>query len=768
MSRKKIGGRKTAPPSSSGDHNSRRGRLSALFGRGPEESDDTARYSTTSGKEMEPIKNGFVNSSEQSDQTQKSTDTHMDEQVNEVALDPSFAGVDAHRTSGGKKALKLDTTPPTNMTTADGFAEGFQRSSAGKRRSEDRLAADQTSVNDPAVDKVTQKVVLSILTPRQAAKSPIHRHKRASGSFKIVDRTSADAVLLPAMSYNPSSHENRASIYSNNHDGAESPVQEGLSDQPSSINQKQLDEVQILPSTTYSMAGFPSRNYMEISRSDKDIGEGTHLLPSTTYIPSEAMCSIPEASRHNILSKEKRPLMFSNPHVESELTLNNLQADEAPAKGDHSPSSTFHVVSTPLPGVLKVNTSDKLSADKKVRFLVTPSSRAIKAEDNSGYSDDANQTIKRGVDDMKTVPESILSPVIWDKGSEPKIWLKDGKPTLFKPKKEPGYYTDPLWSRQYPDIFSNEERMGPRTADYAGSTTSTDGSQYSETSASNSNANSHPGSSLQTNTGPNTDMSFGAGASTPHAASTNIPGGVNTLPTPASQTFVGRDFPEHNNTLPGFAQTPRYRTQVKIEVGGRRFVTTFEVLEKSPWFRHLFSIDFRNWYHDGVFHIDNDGDLFAHILRYLRTGLYPLFWDARNGFDYAMYAMIKQQAHHYMLYDLEAWIKTQKFHDIVETQVIHQKVLVPHSQEWIHEQHLMGNQSYVISGVVEHANPRNHFQRDAQAAAAGHCQSNNGETYGPKRNENGIEALNAGIGSAVVLFTTEKVVKVDMDQLRRV
>ncbi|KAK1600741.1 uncharacterized protein LY79DRAFT_534560 [Colletotrichum navitas] len=663
MSRKKLGGKQTASAISPGDNNSRRGRLSALFGRGPDDSEDTSRYSAALGKKVEPIKNGFTNSTEQEFQNKKFANTYMDDHINEVARDLNSAVVD-----------------------------------------------------------VTQKVIPSFLIPSRAAKSPIHRHKRASSSFKIVDKNTADAVLLPAMPYTPSSDENRDCTYNENHAGAKGNAHAGLFSQPPMVNQKASEEVQLLASTTYN--------------------KNTHLLPSTNYISPEAMCSIPEASRNSALLTEKSSPLSSTPRIESELIFKTPQTDIVPAEGNHSPSSTSLVASTPLHGVPKVTTSDTIPSDKKVRFVIAPFSKAARAE-SSGDSNDANQTFEPDVDDAKVAPESILSPVIWNKRSEPKIWLKDGKPTLFKPKREPDYYTNPLWSHQYPEIFSNEGRVDSQAAAYAESTTSTDGSQYHKTSASSSNVNFHMGNTFPTNTESNTDMSFDASTSTRLATSTVTPGGSNTLPTPASHTFVGQEFPEGTNTSPDFALTPRYRSQVKIEVGGRRFVTTFEVLEKSPWFKSLFSIDFRNWYRDGVFHIDNDGDLFVHILRYLRTDLYPLFWDSRNGFDYPMYAMIKQQAHHYMLHDLEVWIVAQKFHDVVETQVIHQKVLIPHNQEWIHEQRLMGNHSYVISGVADHANPSSHLA-------------------------NGIDALSAGIGSAVVLFTTERIVKVDMDQLRRV
>ncbi|OHW93068.1 hypothetical protein CSPAE12_08375 [Colletotrichum incanum] len=468
---------------------------------------------------------------------------------------------------------------------------------------------------------------------------------------------------------------------------------------------------------------------------------------------------------------EKDHLLSSTSYIKSGSTCNVSLGSEAPVDGNHLLSPTSYAASIPSHGVLKTPASDNTLPDKKVRFAVTSPSKAFKGEDDGRDSDDSEKTIKPGVGGMKAAPETILSPVIWDKESEPKIWLKNGKPTLFQPNKDLDYYTNPLWSRQYPEILSNDPRVNPHATVYAERTTSTDDSQYSKTSATNSNTRFNMGAKLHMNTDCNTNVSVDASTPTPRAAFTRTARGTATLPilanTSADQPFVGRDFPEQTNNPTSFALTPRYRAQVKIDVGGRRFISTFEILEKSPWFRHLFSVDFRNWYHDGVFHIDNDGELFAHILRYLRTDLYPLFWDSRNGFDYAMYAMIKQQAHHYMLYDLEAWIMAQKFHDVVETQVVHQKVIVPHDQAWIHEQRLMGNHSCVISGVVDHASPGISIKRDAKPAATCYYQSDDDNNPGPKGKAKDIEALDVDIGGAVAVFTTEKMVKVDMDQLRR-
>ncbi|GJC80256.1 hypothetical protein ColLi_03094 [Colletotrichum liriopes] len=745
MSKNKFSGKVTAYPGSSGTRKSRRGRLSALFGRG---SENTAQYSAASKKEVESMKNDFANSFEQDQQLQKPTVTSENDYKNEMAQDSKSAG--------GKKTLEVDTNSSINMTTTVNFAEA-SKSSVITKGSGDQMAVSQTFSNDSTFD-VTQQTLSSLLTPSRDMKQPVRRHKRASSSFKIVDKDTADAVLLPALSYTQlhSPNKNHDSIHSKKNAGANGDIQADLSDQTLEVDHKQFVEAQLPRSTSCTTISSSNDNHTKAAHSDKTTAEDTHLLPSATYSPPETLYSIPEASQNNLILIEDG-LLSSASYNQPGPTCNISHACEADVEGNRLPSSTSYATSGPLHGMVKTPVSDKTLPDKKVRFAVASSSKAVKGEDDGRDSDDSDKTIKPGIGGMKAAPETILSPVIWGKESEPKIWLKDGKPTLFQPKKDPSYYTNPLWSRQYPEILSNDPRVNPHATAYSERTTSTDGRQYNKTPAANSNnTNCNIGANLHMNTDCNTNMSVDAGTPTLVLHSRE-----------PLETFVGRDFPEQANTPAGLALTPRYRAQVKIEVGGRRFISTFEILEKSPWFRQLFSVDFRNWYHDGVFHIDNDGDLFAHILRYLRTDLYPLFWDTHNGFDYAMYAMVKQQAHHYMLYDLEAWIMAQKFHDVVETQVVHQKVVIPHDQAWIHEQRLVGNHSYVVSGVVDHASPRISLKHDEQAAATCYYQSDYGNNPGSKGKAKDIKALDVNIGGAVAVFTTEKTVKVDMDQLRR-
>ncbi|KAJ3293469.1 hypothetical protein HK104_004440 [Borealophlyctis nickersoniae] len=95
---------------------------------------------------------------------------------------------------------------------------------------------------------------------------------------------------------------------------------------------------------------------------------------------------------------------------------------------------------------------------------------------------------------------------------------------------------------------------------------------------------------------------------------------------------------------------------VKLNVGGQRFLTTRETLtSQSAYFTALLGKDFKTptMVDDHIF-IDRDGELFAHILQYLRGGTYPILYDGVTGFDYPTYAKIKHEA---MFYGIDALVK---------------------------------------------------------------------------------------------------------------
>ena len=107
---------------------------------------------------------------------------------------------------------------------------------------------------------------------------------------------------------------------------------------------------------------------------------------------------------------------------------------------------------------------------------------------------------------------------------------------------------------------------------------------------------------------------------------------------------------------------------ITLQIGDRRFITTESTLKDgSPYFAAFFS---GRWTHtklDGAYFIDEDGDTFEHILRYLRHKVRPLFWDRTNGFDRQKYNALRVSAEFFGVQSLSDWIKTERYSSAVTT-----------------------------------------------------------------------------------------------------
>jgi hypothetical protein len=71
---------------------------------------------------------------------------------------------------------------------------------------------------------------------------------------------------------------------------------------------------------------------------------------------------------------------------------------------------------------------------------------------------------------------------------------------------------------------------------------------------------------------------------------------------------------------------------VVIKTSQRNFVT-----DPDGWllyFDNLFSRIWGDDQEDGSYFIETDANLFEHILRYLRTGVLPVFYDRLSGHDF--------------------------------------------------------------------------------------------------------------------------------------
>ncbi|KAK8217963.1 hypothetical protein IWZ01DRAFT_537631 [Phyllosticta capitalensis] len=109
---------------------------------------------------------------------------------------------------------------------------------------------------------------------------------------------------------------------------------------------------------------------------------------------------------------------------------------------------------------------------------------------------------------------------------------------------------------------------------------------------------------------------------------------------------------------------------ITLQVCTRRFVTTRDTLRSgSSYFDALLS---SRWAHnaqsDGSFFVDADPDLFAHILRFLRRGVYPVFFDVEKGHDYALYTALHEEARFFGIDNLFKWLEGKRYMKVVKVQ----------------------------------------------------------------------------------------------------
>lgn len=103
---------------------------------------------------------------------------------------------------------------------------------------------------------------------------------------------------------------------------------------------------------------------------------------------------------------------------------------------------------------------------------------------------------------------------------------------------------------------------------------------------------------------------------------------------------------------------------IRLQVGGQNFITRPETLtEESDFFRSLLSRweDCRDKQPDGSFFVDADPDLFKHILRYLRRGVLPLFYDDVQGHDHALYLAVLEEARFFGIPRLVDWLENKRY-----------------------------------------------------------------------------------------------------------
>lgn len=106
---------------------------------------------------------------------------------------------------------------------------------------------------------------------------------------------------------------------------------------------------------------------------------------------------------------------------------------------------------------------------------------------------------------------------------------------------------------------------------------------------------------------------------------------------------------------------------ITLSVGGQHFKTTKETLEGSNYFRALFENkppSNGNICRD----IDVDPSVFSYVLRFLRDGALPLFYDRSRGHDYGQYEAILNQARNFEVDGLVSYLANKRYLSAVKIQ----------------------------------------------------------------------------------------------------
>ena len=103
-----------------------------------------------------------------------------------------------------------------------------------------------------------------------------------------------------------------------------------------------------------------------------------------------------------------------------------------------------------------------------------------------------------------------------------------------------------------------------------------------------------------------------------------------------------------------------------IKTAQRTFITDPEMWQgQSMYFEKLFSGKWGDQQEDGSYFIETDAHIFEHILRYLRTGVLPVFYDREKGHDFALYQALLAEAKYFVIERLEKWLCERKYLDVV-------------------------------------------------------------------------------------------------------
>ena len=129
----------------------------------------------------------------------------------------------------------------------------------------------------------------------------------------------------------------------------------------------------------------------------------------------------------------------------------------------------------------------------------------------------------------------------------------------------------------------------------------------------------------------------------------------------SSSHSQGVSIPSRNGS-PSATSPPELNNEIiKLQVGERHFTTNNDTLtDGSDYFAVLFT--WKNYKQpDGSIFVDRDGNMFEHILCYLRTKVFPFFYSQSSGYDHAKYQLLLAEAKYFQISSLKEFINTQSY-----------------------------------------------------------------------------------------------------------
>ncbi|CAH0001063.1 unnamed protein product [Clonostachys byssicola] len=114
-------------------------------------------------------------------------------------------------------------------------------------------------------------------------------------------------------------------------------------------------------------------------------------------------------------------------------------------------------------------------------------------------------------------------------------------------------------------------------------------------------------------------------------------------------------------------QSHTENNRITLRVGERLFHTTKGTLTGESGYFEARLTRWNDADADGSYFIDSDPTLFEVILRYLRTGTPPLFFNSdTQTYDLAKYAALLSEARYFQIPSLVAWIVEKKFLQVIQ------------------------------------------------------------------------------------------------------